>query len=595
MKYLYPPRLLPRHRSFILGKSIVLGIAALTASNALAATYYWDTNGAIPGSGAATGTWDSGVSALWTTDSTGSIATVPVTTAADSDLIFSAGANGTAGTITISGTQLANSLTFSQPGLTLSGGGITLTNNNPATPSIIVQENTIINAIGNLAQFSAISVAAGKTLTLSSTNTAAGSNNFFLSEANVSTGGIVGGGTVKLTGGTFTTQSNPFIKNGSTSSGGLLVSGTTTLAVAGGLQVGRDATAGRVEMDSSTAAINMTGQLTVGRGTSGNYVQGAGAFNSTHNSVTDSSVLVGREGNGIGTLNVSGGTFNVLGGGVGVNTGGVVALNANGTSATNSGTLNISGGVVQIKELSFNRGNKRVDTSTAGSGNLNLSGGALYIGGLVTTDATGSTTVAGGINNYGSGTSTYSINLSGGTLGANADWNSSMNMTLGTSGGGVTIKAADAGNVAHNITLSGVLSGAGGLVKGGAGSLTLSGTNTYSGLTSVTAGTLILGTFSSINDLGSLCLADGSTLSLTFSTGSETVYSLFNSTTGTFVNPGTYSASSLAAALGGLVTVNSAGGTITVTAVPEPTTWAMLTVSLVMISIVIRRRSRRVD
>jgi hypothetical protein len=105
----------------------------------------------------------------------------------------------------------------------------------------------------------------------------------------------------------------------------------------------------------------------------------------------------------------------------------------------------------------------------------------------------------------------------------------------------------------------------------------------------------VLGTFSSINDLGSLGLADGSTLSLTFSSGSETVYSLFNSTTGTFVNPGTYSASSLAAALGGLVTVSSAGGTVTVTAVPEPATWAMLTVSLVMISIVFRRRSRRID
>jgi autotransporter-associated beta strand protein len=535
------------------------------------------------------------VSALWTTDSTGSIATIPVTTATDSDLIFSAGTNGTAGTITISGTQLANSLTFSQPGLTLTGGGITLTNNNPTTPSVIVQENTTINATGNLAQFSAISVAAGKTLTLSSTNTAANSNNFFLSESNVATGGIVGGGTVKLTAGTFTTQSNPFIKNGSTSSGGLLVSGTSTLAIGGGLQVGRDGTAGRLEMDSSTAAINITGQMTVGRGTSGNYVQSAGTFNSTHVSATDSSVMIGRDGGGTqnGVATISGGAFNVVGNGIAGNSGGVLTLNAGGNNAGSSGTLNISGGVVTVKDLRFNGNNSvATGTATAGSSTVNLSGGSLYVGGTIINDGSGGT--AGGIRNLNSGTATAALNLTGGTLGANADWSSTMNMTLGTTGGGVTIKAADAGNVAHNITLSGVLSGTGGLVKSGAGSLTLSGTNTYSGPTSVTAGTLVLGTFNSINDLGSLALADGSTLSLGFSSGSETVNSIFNLTTGSYVAAGTYTASTLAAALGGTVNVSSAGGTIIVS-VPEPKTWAALTIVLTMVAIAVRRRSRQFE
>lgn len=106
-----------------------LAVTALASIVALAAvmasaqsTLYWDTNGTADGSGGANGTW--GSSAFWNTDPTGGAggAFQSSTTSAD-DLVISAGTNGTAGTILVSGTQSANSLTFrNNVPITVSGG-----------------------------------------------------------------------------------------------------------------------------------------------------------------------------------------------------------------------------------------------------------------------------------------------------------------------------------------------------------------------------------------------------------------------------------------------------------------------------------------
>ena len=58
-------------------------------------------------------------------------------------------------------------------------------------------------------------------------------------------------------------------------------------------------------------------------------------------------------------------------------------------------------------------------------------------------------------------------------------------MTLSGSGGDATVDTAG-----YDLTLAGCLSGPGGLVKIGGGTLFLSGSNTYSGSTTITAGTL---------------------------------------------------------------------------------------------------------
>ena len=82
-----------------------------------------------------------------------------------------------------------------------------------------------------------------------------------------------------------------------------------------------------------------------------------------------------------------------------------------------------------------------------------------------------------------------SLNFGGGTLQADSSFSTGLPMTLTVAGGNANVDSND-----FAVTLSGVLSGAGGLNKLGAGTLTLTGNNTYAGLTTVSAGTLELGT-----------------------------------------------------------------------------------------------------
>ena len=161
------------------------------------------------------------------------------------------------------------------------------------------------------------------------------------------------------------------------------------------------------------------------------------------------------------------------------------------TAAGQSSTATFSGGVSSVPIIKFGL------NSSVGAGNigtLTLNGGTLYVG-------------SGGITNPGVGM-TCTILLTNGILGATADWSSSLAMTLG----GVVIQAEDAIGVAHNITLNGVLSGNAGLTKTGAGDLTLGGTNTYSGGTTITEGTLQIGGGGTSGILGAGNVTDSDTL-----------------------------------------------------------------------------------
>lgn len=147
-----------------------------------------------------------------------------------------------------------------------------------------------------------------------------------------------------------------------------------------------------------------------------------------------------------------------------------------------------NGGFVGAPELVMNvRGNLSGNADNGST--LTLDSGILVLG-------------AGGITTKGNVTAA-SITIKQGTLASSADeWNSSLNMTIGSaSSGQATIDtekydiSGDDYTYAKNgkgakITLSGILSGPGGLVKDGAGWLTLSGTgsNTYSGGTTLNAG-----------------------------------------------------------------------------------------------------------
>jgi autotransporter-associated beta strand protein len=187
--------------------------------------------------------------------------------------------------------------------------------------------------------------------------------------------------------------------------------------------------------------------------------------------------------------------------------------------ALGDGGAVITGAVYQVSGVISNVYNLWVGWGS-GHGVYTLSGGSIYIGAL------GITTTSGN----------YAINLGGGTVGAYQSWASSLNMNLTGFNGPVTFDTAG-----NTITLSGALSGTGGLTVADGGTLDLSGANSYTGDTVVNAGsTLELGVAG--GNQTTLRLANGSTLNLNYS-GNYTVTGFY--TNGVALPLGTYNAGNL--------------------------------------------------
>lgn len=136
--------------------------------------------------------------------------------------------------------------------------------------------------------------------------------------------------------------------------------------------------------------------------------------------------------------------------------------------------------------------------------------------------------------------------LTGGVLGALADWESTVPLTLN---GGI-IKAADLENNPHNITLNGGITGSGKLIKMGTGTLIIGGPANYTGDTLILEGTVALtgsstlgaagivlveqGTTLDCSSIGTLALGIGRTLM-----GRGTIIGNIQAASGSCINPGT--------------------------------------------------------
>ncbi len=144
----------------------------------------------------------------------------------------------------------------------------------------------------------------------------------------------------------------------------------------------------------------------------------------------------------------------------------------NGRGGDGGAGLNQTNG--SVTNLSTIRG------GTGGTGSVAGAGGVGLIGTDVTISNIGS--IIGGLS--GTGQQAFALQLSGASAITN----------IGTLTGGVEIASGTTTfDLATNQTLANIISGAGALTKSGAGTLTLSGANTYAGLTTVSAGTLIIG------------------------------------------------------------------------------------------------------
>lgn len=258
---------------------------------------------------------------------------------------------------------------------------------------------------------------------------------------------ISNGGTATIDSGATAQTENLFVARSGT--GSLLVQGQLTTDA---LMIGYSSSdVGVVTVAGGTMLINNT--FIIGRGgqgtlnINGGLVRVAGSFVSPIN--------IGFLPSGDGTVNLTSGTLSVAG-----------------STLFVDGNLNVSGGLAISRDV-------RIAESTGYSGTLNLTGGVVETG-----------TIA-----LGAGAA--ALNISSGTLRARSNQGS----FLSNSGSGtVTIGSGGAffDTNGYDIGIGAAMDGAGGLTKIGSGTLTLTGANTYSGTTSVTAGALRLDSGGSI-------------------------------------------------------------------------------------------------
>ena len=237
-------------------------------------------------------------------------------------------------------------------------------------------------------------------------------------------------------------------------------SGTLTLA-------GSNRSAGAVTLSAGTIAAGTVNT---------NVLGGSAAY--TLANVSGARLNLNGFNNTIGSL-AGGGT---LGGDVSLGSG-TLTTGADGTSTVYAGTISGSGGLTKTGSgtMTLSGSNSFTGLTTMGSGTLNLGSTTALAG-------AGSLTFSGGTLQFGTSGATYTNAITGsGTSGVLLDSN--------------TNSGTLSGNIYANNT--------GGLTKRGAGVVMLSGSNGFTGVTTISAGTLSLGSANALAGGGSLTFSGG--------------------------------------------------------------------------------------
>jgi autotransporter-associated beta strand protein len=273
--------------------------------------------------------------------------------------------------------------------------------------------------------------------------------------------------------------------------------------------------------------------------------QGTTIYN---NGTGNRGLVIGSGGSGnSGTLRITGGSFSTVGstGGeiIGNGAGNIGTLIIDGGNYTAGATLNFGIGAGPTSILTVNSGTATVPTISinANTANLNLNGGTLELNNITRT--------------FGTAT----ININGGTLKARQN-NAAFLADLATTNVFIKSNGAIIDSNGFNISigeplLTDVASTGGGLTKNGAGILTLTGANTYTGETKVNAGKLILP--ASITSLAKTTIASGATLGLSANTTGITTPELVSNGGVLDLNLGLYNASNPSVINATTLTANS--------------------------------------
>jgi fibronectin-binding autotransporter adhesin len=295
-------------------------------------------------------------------------------------------------------------------------------------------------------------------------------------------------GYVNMTGGTFnvtTTSFTPALIGGTNNGQFDLSGGTATFGFGftlGGSASAYSAVTGTFNL-SNNAVLNATGAENIGNYGIGNFTQYSGT-----NNATGKNIILGYYGTGVGT-------YDIRDGSVTANT--IYA----GFNSSGNGTVKQSGGLITLASTT---GLKLAANSATASGTYYLTGGTLNLKAL----------------SKGTGTAAFNFGL--GTLQAAAAFTSSLDMNLSGLGSvNSTVTRATVDTNSNAVTLSGILSGVGGLNKSGGNTLTLSNADTYAGATEVQVGTLSV--TGSLSSAGTVVVDPNAILAGTGSVGSVTV------------------------------------------------------------------------
>jgi autotransporter-associated beta strand protein len=278
--------------------------AALVPLSASAAPRYWDGNGNLAGAGATpSGTWG-GASATssWSTDSTGSSATVASYVSA-SDVYFSAGTDATGSyTITMGASANANSLNFEEGNIVeISGSNITLSGG-----SVVVADGVTARMSTNINSSSTgYNKTGGGTLELNASNSYAGTYNFNAGTIKLALGSVGGESGVIPNGSTVVVDGATFELNGRRES--WATTGTFTLK--SGSVINSDANNTTFDPAAGPQSYLSTGTYNLESGTLGTRIAGSGTLNKN----TAGTVQMSGRASFTGTANLNGGRLEVTG------------------------------------------------------------------------------------------------------------------------------------------------------------------------------------------------------------------------------------------------------------------------------------------
>ncbi|NBV33391.1 MAG: hypothetical protein EBR81_06285, partial [Proteobacteria bacterium] len=336
-------------------------------------------------------------------------------------------------------------------------------------------------------------------------STAAGSENVFTVPTNPTfLNSITGSGSVRKvrSSSAYLTGSNSYSGGTTVSEGSLVLLsgnalGTGTLSIAGGASV---------VLNNPTDGIFAfpiigAGQI-LSSGSATLTLSGANSFSGGVNLSSGTLKLANATALGTGTLSI---------------TGGALAADSD-VALTSNNPILLGGSLAYQGSASLSLGKGAITLSVAP--NINVASGSLKIGGNLTgtyplTKSGAGTLILAGTNTYTGATTVYAGTLV--FIGANSMPSASTITTVGTGvirlqGGAKATNfmgssnlslASDADSTIGNGsvttgTLSGILTGDGGLTKAGAGAITLSGANSFTGKTVISSGTLLVNSLNSV-------------------------------------------------------------------------------------------------